>query len=276
MKPMVTVSLVAVFAFSGCSMMNMGHDLGSGLGEGLSDKADTIGSSLVRGARDTLTSVETRKQLDTLLAGIGQTLSEQARRTRDTILGDATRAWVQKLRDSLMGARTLEQLAAIRNELLGVSTRKNLAALRTELLGDSTQRLVGAMRSQLLGPDTKAEVASLIDTAMVRLAARFGTNLKPLLDQELSYVQRNASTLLIVLGAVACGIIGFIYYQKNKTLKLIKALTFQIHEIPDQNAYDELVARIRRTAQESGLEPQLRKILQEQGILGEEAWRKAA
>ena len=276
MKTLFAACSMFILLSAGCSMMQIGKDLGEGLGSGIQGEADTIGSSVVRGVRDTLTSQQTRRQLDTLLADLGSALADQARRTRDTILGDATRAWVEKLRDSLMGARTREQLAAIRNELIGTATRNHLAALRTELLGDSTQRLVGAMRNQLLGSDTKADIASIIDTAMVHVAMQFGTNLRPLLQQELSFVQKNATILLVILAVLACGIVGFVFMEKRKTLKLLQTLTFQIHQIPDQNAYDELVRRIQRSAQEAGLEPQLRKILNRQGILGKEGWRSAA
>jgi len=276
MKTLLVVCVVAAIGAAGCSMLPMGRDLGEGLGGGLSDKADTIGSSLMRGVRDTLTSAHTRRQLDTLLEAVGTSLAEQARKARDTLLGAAARAWVEQIRDSLMGAHTRTQLAALRNELLGAATRANLAALRTELLGDSTQRLVGAMRNQLLGTDTKAEIGSIVDTAMIHLATQFGTNVRPLLQQELTFVQRNATTLLFVVGFIACGVAGYIYFEKQKTLKLLRTMTFQIHNIPDQHSYDELVGRIQRSAQETGLEPRLRKILERQGILGKEGWRSAA
>jgi len=276
MKTVRTVFCALLMFGSGCSMMQMGKDLGDGLGEGLGGKADTIGSSLVRGMRDTLTGPVTRGEIDTLLTAIGKSLAEQARRTRDTLLGNATRAWIEELRDSVMGARTQAQLAAIRNVLIGSATQGHLAALRTELLGDSTQRLIGAMRNQLLGAETKAEVAAIVDTAMSQLAMRFGTDVKPLLNQELTFVQKNASILLVILGVLACVVVAFVYRQKYKMLQLIRTLTFQIHTIPDQHSYDELVNRIQTSAQQAGLEPHLRKILADQGLLGKDAWRSAA
>ncbi len=38
----------------------------------------------------------------------------------------------------------------------------------------------------------------------------------------------------------------------------------------------ELVARIQQKAQENKVEPELRKILEEQGILGEQGWKPVA
>jgi hypothetical protein len=261
---------------SGCSWERLGRDLGKGLAGGVQEKADTIGGTLVRGVRDTLTAPETRQELETLIDELGRTLAEQARATRDTLLGDASRAWVEKMRDSLLGARTRRELAELRTELIGTKTKVLLAALRTEILGDSSRTLLAALRNELLGPETKAALAAVIDTAMVRLAVRFRTDVKPLLEQELSFIQKNASTLLILLAVLCCGVIAFIYRKKASLSDLVQTLTYQIHLIPDQGSYDELVERIQRSVQEKGQEPLLRKLLGSQGILGKEAWRPAA
>ncbi len=64
--------------------------------------------------------------------------------------------------------------------------------------------------------------------------------------------------------------------RRKRERRILDLLTYQIHEIPDQQAYDELVTRIRRNAQEQGLEPRLREILAERGILGQENWVRPA
>ena len=49
-------------------------------------------------------------------------------------------------------------------------------------------------------------------------------------------------------------------------------LTYQIHTIPNQNSYDELVKRVRSKSQEEDLESFFRKVLAHQGLLGADAW----
>jgi hypothetical protein len=58
--------------------------------------------------------------------------------------------------------------------------------------------------------------------------------------------------------------------------RVSEVLSMQIHNIPHQKNYDELVERIQQKAQENKVEPELRKILGEQGILGTQGWKPAA
>ena len=60
---------------------------------------------------------------------------------------------------------------------------------------------------------------------------------------------------------------------KIKIEKISEVLTYQIHETKDQNAYDELTARISSNAKREGVEPVLRDILKSKGMLGSESWK---
>src|SRR5512141_1379683 len=86
------IALVALFTAGCVNFKDVGSDLGSGLGAGFKSDADTIGANLgagvVRGARDTLTSDETRHRLDSLLQVLGAGLARQVAATRDTLFGN--------------------------------------------------------------------------------------------------------------------------------------------------------------------------------------------
>ena len=45
----------------------------------------------------------------------------------------------------------------------------------------------------------------------------------------------------------------------------------EIHHIPDQKTYDSLTYNIKEKAVAAGVEPSLRKVLQENGMLGKES-----
>jgi hypothetical protein len=276
MRTVAISSIALSLLVSACSWQQWGKDLGSGLMGELVESADTVGSNLVRGVRDTLTGPETTRALDTLLDTLGTTLAVQAAGVRDSLVGVHTMQRLQALRDSLLGARMQAQMAALREEILGLRTRELLGSLRTELLGDSSRMLVDALRGELLGEKTTAELVALIDKAMYQLALRFRTDVRPELEKELTFIQKNSILLMVLLGALGCGVVAFIFWQKRRLVRLVQTLTFQIHEIPDQRSYDELVHRIQRNAQQAKLEPFLRKILREQGILGGEAWHPAS
>ena len=55
---------------------------------------------------------------------------------------------------------------------------------------------------------------------------------------------------------------------------MVALLTKQIHDIPDQQVYDTVTARIKNEAVTAGLEPTLRKVLKENGLINTEAWKK--
>ncbi|HTR98677.1 MAG TPA: hypothetical protein VML00_02940, partial [Bacteroidota bacterium] len=88
-------------------------------------------------------------------------------------------------------------------------------------------------------------------------------------------LRRNVTSILWVAGGIVAAVIALstiLAILRKRERRLLDILTYQIHEIPDKRSYDELVSRIRRKAQEEGVEPRLRKILSERGILGADSW----
>jgi len=67
----------------------------------------------------------------------------------------------------------------------------------------------------------------------------------------------------------------FLFKRGKKYQSILGLITCQIHEMPDQSSYDDLVRGIRRRSQEAGYEPRLRQILDKHGILGPESWQPA-
>jgi hypothetical protein len=272
----MSVRTVAWMTFSlllaGCAVFkDVGSELGAGLGEGVKANADTIGTKLgagvVQGARDTLTSAETQKRLIALVEQIGATLAHQAAASRDTLLGEYTHAWVESLKESILGVETKAQLGALRDELLGPKTAAFLA--------DSLLMAIAGLRNELLGATTQSALDSIISRSLTTLSQAYRDKMQPLLHDEESFVKRNITAILFTAGGLVVGILilaTLLQARRKRERDILNLLTYQIHEIPDQKAYDELVARIRRKAQELGLEPRLQELLRERGILGKEAW----
>jgi hypothetical protein len=267
----VAWTLLAVLLGGCASLRNAGNDLGSGLGEGISADADSIGihlgAGVVLGARDTLTSAMTQKRLADMIDLLGAALARQATTTRDTLLGEYTRAWIDHLRTTLLGAQTRDDLGALRDELLGHKT--------TAFLQDSLRRTVAVLRSELLGTATRSALDSIINESLSTLSLAYREKMQPLLRSEESFLQRNITAILFSAGGIVAAtmlVAAYLQWRKTRDRRILSLLTYQIHEIPDQKAYDELVTRIRRKAQEEGLEPGLAEMLRERGILGKDAW----
>lgn len=249
-----------------------GKNLGAGLSDGIKQNADTVGTrlgaGLVRGARDTLTSAETERRLGALVEQVGRTLAQQVAASRDSLMGEYTRVWIAQLKDELLGKRTRTQLGDLRDELLGPKT--------TAFLRDSLATVAAALRESLIGAKTEAAVDSIVAGAVYTLSKEYRDKMQPIVHQEEGFAQRHASALLWTAGGVIAAVLvvaGIIFVRRKKDRSLLGLLTYQIHRMPTQTTYDELVARIQSKAQEAGLEPRLKEVLQEQGILGKENWR---
>ncbi len=265
---------IMTLALCGCSFTEIGKDLGGGLAEGAAAKADSIGGHLVAGAVDTLSARETMEKLNLVIDELGEALAKQATATRDTLLGEYTRVWIGQLKQDLLGAETAVQVGALRDRLLGLRTRILLGEMRDEVLGDSTRGKIVILRDELLGPATRTAVQAIVDSAMVGLVRRYRQDLRPELDAQRSFFEKNATWFVLMVAGLSVGIIGFVWWQKGRYRRLAALLTYQIHEIPDQGMYDRLTCGVQKKAQETGAEPLLRKVLTDQGLLGRAAWHR--
>jgi hypothetical protein len=271
------VAVLAMFSVLSCGLFKgAGRNAGEGVMEAITAGGAQASRSVMGGVgsglRDSVLNAETRAALDSLVIAATVRLNEQTNALRDSLLGREMRELIAGIVYAAVGDTTRLYLAGLREELLGEQTRRLIAELRNEMLSDSTVAGIGRIRDELLGPKTQSAVQAIVDSAMTGIIRRYVEDLKPELREELGFIQKNATYLLVLGGVVVIVIVRVVWHQKQKYRKTLNVLTYQIHEIPDQKAYDELTGRIRKKAQETGVERDLRKILVEQGILGEESW----
>jgi hypothetical protein len=251
---------------------NAGEGVMEAVTEGGAQASKSVMGGVGSGLRDSVLNAETQAALDSLVLTVMQRLNEQTVSLRDSVLGEEMRELIAGIVYAAAGDTTRLYLARLREELLGEQTRRLIAELRNEMLSDSTVEGIGRIRDELLGPKTQSAVQAIVDSAMTGIIRRYVEDLKPELREEIGFIQKNATYLLVAGGIVVIVIVRVVWHQKQKYRKTLNVLTYQIHEIPDQKTYDELTARIRKKAQETGVERDLRKILEEQGILGSESW----
>ncbi len=279
--------LCCTISFSSCfNFKSIGEDLG----EGIQNKADSVGRHLILGAIDGFTTEESqiklRQKLDSLIKIVGVSTNTEVMRIRDSLLSEYTRQWINevkndiigdvtrkqlgRIRDELLGDRTLIYLMNARNELIGYNTRELLkliiSELRDELLNDTTSQRLSTIRNVLLGEETRSGINTIVDSAMITIANRYRSDLKPEL-QDLGFLQRYITEILILIGVIVCIIVGYVWYQKQKYLKMTKMLTYQISEVKEPVLKEKLKVDISQNAKMLGVEDILRKMLDEQGLL---------
>ncbi len=265
---------------------------GKSLGTGLDSSSKSIGKDVVAGAQQQITDSLFRKNLIKLLDSIISSAGASANKTlvslRDSLLSDKWQVFARQLADELTGSKTNSNVAALMETAAGEDTRKKIklligdamssifnantnariAAIREELLGAKTKEDIANIRNELLNEKTNMAIKAIVDTAMLTIAYRMKHDVKDAVNENASFIQKYAGRLLLLAGAIALAIIIVIWMNRQKYLKLVTVLTSQINNIPDKNVYDDLTSRIKDRAVQSGVEPVLRKVLAENGILG--------
>lgn len=261
----ITEAAVAVY---GCSSMlsSAGKDLGDGAMNSVSSHADSVGYNLVKGARTSLAAIETRQTLDSLLSNLGDSMTGQMSRLRESLLGMKSREDIAAIRDSLIGEVTKERLVAIRNSVLDSNFRNYVSDILARL-DASARSASGGIRDSLLGQKSNTLIKAIIDTAMNDLQTRLKYEVYPELRSNLSFVERNAMWLIVLTGTIAIAIVWLIWRQREKYLRMTKMLTFRISELSDVAAKESLKASISQNAKTIGIEDDLRTLLMKQGLL---------
>ena len=264
--------MLLIIIINGCGLFK---DLGSNFGEGVIEpvgaEADTIGYDLVKGMRESLTEEEFQQELDSMIVRLGITTNEQLRNLLDSLLGESTKYQLGELRDELIGDTTVSRLLYLRNSLLDNYLQNYLnetvSRLGPQFLNDSTIQKLAEVRDTLLGTRSNDLIKAIVDSMMITFAGRFKTDVNPLLRDNLSFIEKNATWLLILMGAIALAITAFIWNQKQKYLKMTKLLTYQISEFPEPNSKEALKNNISRNAKAVGVEDELRVLLDKTGLL---------
>lgn len=292
--------LLPLIFLAGCktiSVSDISNDIGKGLVDGLADREEvlralvdsvltTAGESGNRQAvllRDSLLGERTRALLAALEQDFGNNLTATSVSLRDSLIGPYTRAWLLNLERDLTTDLVLA-VAGIRENLLGEKTRANVARLREEILGAQTALFVAGLRDTLLGPKMRAQLALLRDDLLGPETERridsiltgVTDHLQRVTKEEEGFLKKNITEILWTVGGIIALLLilgAVIMARERRYKKMLELLTFQIHEIPNRQAYDELTTRIQREAQKEGIEPKLREFLSGQGILGTESWR---
>lgn len=268
----LSTCFLLLMILNGCGLFK---DLGSNFGEGVIEpvgaEADTIGYDLIEGMRRSLTDPTFQQKLDSMITRLGDSTNSQLRGILDSLLGADTKNQLGRLRDELIGDTTISRLTHLRNSLLDDYLQnylnETIAGLGPQFLNDSTLQKLAGVRDTLLGARSNDLIKAIVDTMMVTFAGRFRTDINPLLRDNLSFIEKNASWLLILIGAIALAITAFIWNQKQKYLKMTKLLTYQISEVTEAETKETLKNNISRNAKSIGLEDELRKYLDNSGLL---------
>lgn len=243
--------------------------------EFVADVTQEVGKRVVDQTKDLWADVVDTRAPKTIARIRNELLGEQTRtlvgRFRDDLLGEDTQKLVGGFRDQLLGEETKKLAGSLRDEMLGRPTREHVALLRDELLGPRTAALLKQLLADsLLNDETAARLAALVDKVFVPVEERL-ESINEMVKEDLGVVQKNAVWIILLLALVALSIIGWVWYQRRKYLRMLRVVTMQIKEAGDQASPGELTEAIKARALEEGVERHLNKFLQRERIIRPDA-----
>jgi hypothetical protein len=273
LKYLITLySIAIILLFASCSALkDAGSNLGSGAMNGLQSGADSLGSQLITGITGSLTADSTRiklqKFIDSLITQTGNSTNKQLLKIRDSVLDDYINLWVQNvvknasqsLNNNILDDKTTTRLKKELKDLV--------SQIGPNLLNDSTLYRITILRDTLLGIQTNSKIKAIIDSAASALIYKINTGLSPALQQNLDFIQKNATWFIVIVGIIALVIIWFVWKQKEKYLQMTKLLTYQISEAPENSTKENIKDNISKNAKLIGMEDELRELLDKQGLL---------
>lgn len=281
-KSIIVSALVILFA--GCNLEQMGKNLGRGVASGVESRADSIALRAVQGVDLGLSESELRAYIASITDTVGLSLKQELAGIRQELLGDSTRLLVGAIRSELLGAATREQVQLLIDHALANQLRGNLLSIRNELLGDSLGMLLGNVRDELTGPILQANVALIAEALLTEVADSYVEKLRPAIQDDIRFARdqvnqtgqglsRTIKSVLWAVGVIIAGLIALVAYfrmNRNKHKELIEMLTHRIEKLQtvDPKVHDVLTEQIQEQAINKNLEPMLRNILKEQGIIG--------
>ncbi|MBK6641230.1 MAG: hypothetical protein IPG39_08295 [Bacteroidetes bacterium] len=271
--------IVSFCLISGCASF---EKIGKNLGKGVASESEQIGANLLLGIRNELTDSVTRIKvagfLDSLITSVVDTTGKRILKPTDSIFIHKVIPWADSIVNALLGPKVQADLEKLQYTLVG-KTKEDVLEMKAALqqlivfaLSDSTQGRIGMLRDELLGSKTDSAVSKIVEHAMTQMIVRYNKDLNPVIKDDISFVGKNAKELLFLTGAIALGIIFFVWLSRRKYLKLVSVLSKHINEIPDQKIFDQITSNIKKETVPELLEPALRKVLEKNGMLGKDSW----
>jgi hypothetical protein len=257
MRPRAVVLVIVSIVGGGCaSFRSAGRNVVGGALDELERRGGSaaITRNAVVGARDELTSDDSREKLKALQTAMMAQMTIDAAKLRQELLGEAFRADIDRARAEFLDKSRVD-LNRMRDELLGARTKEAAGLVADRIVGDITRQHLGLLRDEILGVKSRLLAQQLVrgtsvsmQVEMDTLRARLEGDKQELRD-ELQRTLWVSGTFIVVLVVAVTALMVVVRRRE----RIIEALSEPIQAIHDGHAYEDLTRRIFRRARDLGV-----------------------
>lgn len=291
--------VIAAWALMSC------NGLKKALNKGLQDQnrkvvldslGKKIGKGVVAGATEELSSDTTAQRLGIFLGHLTDSVNASTRVMLDSLLQNDTQikeavagivdtlqmsvdGLFQKLNDQdlkefadrlKLRIRQLEldrEVDRIRSNLLGEKALVDIMSIRDSLLGEHTRRMAKGFMGEMVDEEATKRLQEAIRESIDPTIEKVFTEVNRSTEQGLNFAQRNIAEIVVLVCLLGAAIAFFFKNQRDRYNDLVRNLTLEIENMDDEEAAKELKKNIRNKTTAAKLEPLLRGILVDQGIV---------
>jgi hypothetical protein len=266
----------------GCDLIKSIHKISSDF-HNLPNTSDTIGRKVSAAILHELTKKESRLRIDSLLSSASDRAKSELPGLTDSLFNKDVIAWLSTAREKVTGEELNHDIDQIVESLLG-KTKRGASEMEENLkdsfknylvtvLNDSVKHKIEIMRDALIGDKADTLLKRAVRDALQELVNGYRDKVHPLLKQDLNLLEKNAGWILIMVLAVALIIIGFMWWNRWRYIRLLTIVTEQIQEIEDQKLYDSLTLKINQVSTNANLDKKLNSHLSKHKLT-EDDWKR--
>ena len=238
------------------------------LGIFLGHLTDSINAS-TRVMLDSL--VENDTQLKAMVAGIVDTLdlrvNESVEGIFQTLNNQDLKELTNRLKQRIRDLELTQEVDRIRSTLLGEKALVEILHIRDSLLGERTRQMAKGFMGEMVDEEATKRLQEAIRESIDPTIEKVFTEVNRSTEQGLNFAQRNIAEIVVLVSLLGAAISFFFKNQRDRYNDLVRNLTLEIENMDDEEAAKDLKKNIRDKTTAAKLEPLLRGILVDQGIV---------
>lgn len=224
-------------------------------------------------------NTSTRTILDSLLqndvklkaavAGVVDTLQMSVDGLFQKLNDQDLKELTERLKQRIQELELAQEVDRIRSNLLGEKALAEIMHIRDSLLGERTRRMAKGFMGELVDKEATKRLQEAIRESIDPTIDKVFKEVNNSTEQGLNFAQRNIAQIIVLVTLLAAAIAFFFKNQRDKYNDLVRNLTLEIENMEDTEAAKELKKKIRDKTTAAKLEPLLRGILIDQGIVND-------